>query len=127
MAIEDDRVIYIQRYETFRHFDTLRWQIPTIALTGGSVLLGLTSKNNLPPWWAFLVFSLLLALSSYAVYRIRDGIRINNEILRIFADRLGDEDVTQPSESLGASWWNVVLLAILSIASLGTSIALIVK
>jgi len=127
MAIEDDRVVYIQRYETFRHFDTLRWQIPTIALTGGSVLLGLTSKNNLPPWWAFLVFSLLLALSSYAVYRIRDGIRINNEILRIFADRLGDEDVTQPSESLGASWWNVVLLAILSIASLGTSIALIVK
>ena len=50
MATEEDRVIYIQRYETFRHFDTLRWQIPTIVLTGGSVLLGLTSKNNLPPW-----------------------------------------------------------------------------
>jgi hypothetical protein len=127
MATEDDRVIYIQRYETFRHFDSLRWQIPTISLTGGSVLLGLTtsSANSLPPWWAFLLLSFLLALSSYAVYRIRIGIHTNNEVLSLFADKLGDKEVPKPTESWGASWWYVLLLAALSFMSLITSVILV--
>ena len=124
MATDEDRLIYTQRYETFRHLDTLRWHVPTFSLTGGGILLGLTSPSNgLPPWWALFVLSLLLALSSYAVFRIRKGIDKNNETLKVFAEKVGDMEVPKLSKKYEASHWSGLLLAALSILSLLTALA----
>ena len=86
-ATEDDRAVYAQRFETFRHFDSLRWQSTTITLTGGGILLGLSSPEGdlIPPWWALLVFSLLSGFSAFLVHRVRKGIHLNNEVLAIYA------------------------------------------
>ncbi len=125
MATDEEKLIYSQRYDTFRHFDSLRWQMPTLALTGAGILLGLSTSdsNSLPPWWAFLVSSLLLLLSAYTVHRIRAGIHRNNIVLKKFADIIGDPDIPTP-KSGGASWWFVFLLCSLSAACVFASFIL---
>ncbi len=48
--------IYRQKYEVFRHLDRLRWQLPTIALPAGGVVLGLANNgNDWPYWWALML------------------------------------------------------------------------
>jgi hypothetical protein len=120
LATEEERIIYQQRYETFRHLDKLRWQSPAIALAGGSALLGLSKPQgaSLPPWWAILVFGVLCALSSLLIIRVRSGIRANRKVLARVAEQLGDDLIPATTPWGGASWWFLIFLAGLAVASI---------
>ena len=103
--------IYRQKYAVFRHLDTLRWQIPTFLLGAGSLLLAFASRPGQPPEkWSFFVVSLLASLfSSFAVYRVRRGIRNNHAALDSAARSIGDRSIPKPGR-FGATWWLSVLL-----------------
>jgi hypothetical protein len=111
--------IYRQKYENFRHFDNLRWHIPTYCFGFGSMLLGFASKKDQPPdWWAFVVFGFLSLFSSYAIIRVRKGINNNNIALRKVAFLIGDTDIPLQRPSGGATWWLTIILSIVGLASI---------
>ena len=105
MSKDNHETIYQERYATFRHLDGLRWQLPTLALTGGSIFLSLstTSGDPVPPWWAILLFGVLCVITSYAVQRIRDGIIANSTVLSKVGKKIGDNDIPIPGRFGGAT------------------------
>jgi len=119
MSKTSHKIIYQERYETFRHLDRLRWQLPTLALTGGSIFLSLstTSVDPIPPWWAILLFGVLCAISAYAVQRIRDGSRANSRVLSRVGKEIGDSDIPVSERFWGATTALTLFLWGLSIAS----------
>ena len=123
---ENDRVIYQQRYETFRHLDRLRWQSPTIVLAGGTAFLGLAKADArpFPPSWAVLVFAVLSFLSAFMIYRVRRGIRENRVVLDRVAWRLGDQGIPDSASGRGASHSFQFFLALLGVASVALAVFL---
>lgn len=114
-----DLEIYRQKYEIFRHFDNLRWHIPTFCLGAGSILLAFASKKDQPPdWWAFVIFGILSLFSSFAVKRVRKGIHDNYIVLDKIAKIIGDEDIPPQRDSCGATWWLIIILVIVGLASI---------
>jgi F0F1-type ATP synthase assembly protein I len=118
--------IYKERYETFRHLDRLRWQSPMIALVGGSALLGLTKAEQFiyPPFWSFIIFAILCFLSAFLIFQIRKGVRKNDEALTEAAREIGDLRIPGSTNSRGASWWFMLFLIILGLASSVFAVAL---
>jgi len=119
MSRNSHETIYQERYATFRHLDGLRWQLPTLALTGGSIFLSLstTSVDPLPPWWAIFLFGILCALTAYAVQRIRDGILANSTALSKAGEKIGDSDIPIPGRFGGATGALTLFLWALAITS----------
>ena len=109
--------IYRQKYEVFRHFDKLRWQIPTFTLGAGSLLLAFAPrKGEQPAWWSFVILGILLFFSSFAVFRVRMGIFKNHSALDAAAKAIGDTTIpAQPK--YGATWWLSILLMLAGFAS----------
>lgn len=111
--------IYRQKYEVFRHFDSLRWHIPTFSLGAGSLLLGFAAKEGqTPAWWAFCVFGVLSLFSSFAIYRVRKGLHKNHEALSAIACIIGDNYIPKTQKRFGATWWLCIIFLMLGIASI---------
>lgn len=116
--------IYRQKYEVFRHFDNLRWHIPTLTLTAGSLLIALSAPKDQPPaWWSFVIFGLLSLFASFAVFRVRKGIINNHVALDAVARAIGDTTIPPPKMRFGATWLLSVLLIMFGIAAVVVGIA----
>ena len=110
--------IYRQKYEVYRHLDKLRWNVPTISLAAGTVLLTFSGENDSPKWWAFVVFGILLLFSSYAVFRMRKGIAKNHQTLVEFASILGDNSISELKKRGGATWWLAIVMFVGGLAAI---------
>ena len=112
---------YRQKYEVFRHFDTLRWQIPTFTIAAGAVLIGLSAgKDQFPPRWSYVIFGVLSVFSSFAIFRVRNGIAKNHESLAAIAKEIGDS--IPDREKRGATWWLAVIQLIIGIVAITVSL-----
>ena len=115
--------IYRQKGDMFRHFDSLRWQVPIVTFAAASlVITSGTDANNVPAWWAFCLSGLLTALGGFAVFRIRDGIRKNHDSLREVAELLGNHSIPARVK-YGATWW--LMLILLSLGWLATALGIL--
>lgn len=116
---EAELEIYRQKYEVFRHFDNLRWQIPTLCISAGSLVIGFAAvKDSKPAWWSFIIFGGLSLFSAFAVQRIRDGIEENRQVLTDVAKSIGDDKIPLQKGRFGASWWLCVILVLLGIGAI---------
>lgn len=127
-TLENARVIYEQRTETFRHLDRLRWQMPSLAIVASGVLLtaGKSDRTDYPAAWAFFVTSIVCALAAYSIYRIRLSIRDNTSALRCVAETIGDGAIPEDAGPLGATFFAICTLTWLAAVSLAASIWLFV-
>jgi hypothetical protein len=112
--IENNREIYRQRYETFRHLDKLRWQMFQLlaAIASTSALVLRVSEYNVD-WWFFLLLGISLVVIAISSDRISSGIRKNNIFLREAAQRVGDQgipDISSHWRSLTHWIWKMVWL-----------------
>ena len=67
--------IYRQRFETFRHFDKLRWQMMQIlvAVASATALL-LRSTAGTIEWWFYYLLGASLLFIAFVMIRIGNGI-----------------------------------------------------
>ena len=116
--------IYRQRYETFRHFDKLRWQMLQIlvAIASATALLLRYTAGTLE-WWFFCLLGTSLLIIGFVMIRIGHGIRANNKVLKKAAKAIGDKripTVSNPWKSV--AHWISVLVMVLGAVLLGKSI-----
>lgn len=107
--------IYQQRYETYRHFDKLRWQMLQIlvAIASATALLLRYTTGTLE-WWFFCLLGTSLLIIGFVMLRIGDGIRANNKVLKKAAEAIGDNGiptVSNPCRSV-AHWISVSVMVL---------------
>ena len=88
------KVIYEQRYETYRHLDNLRWFIFQIAISVVAGILALQGQDQMP---SILPIGLLLFSSGLLIAKINNGIDENNIVLRDAGIKIGDTSIPDPS------------------------------
>ena len=117
-------VVYSEKYALFRHFDTLRWQVPGLVFTVGSLLFAFSPKLNsgLPHYLATGTYGLFALVGAYLMQRIREGLRDNNRILRRYSLSFGDSGVKPPPGARSASTWMQVLLSLMGVGSIVLSV-----
>ncbi len=77
--MDDYKTIYEQRYETYRHFDKLRWFVFQIAI---SVIVGIFVLKNPEQGSNIFAIGLLLFSSGLLIAKINYGIYKNNVVLQ---------------------------------------------
>jgi hypothetical protein len=95
---------YSERYATWRHLDSIRYQIIQLAIAFiGAVTLIADFENGLLPAWV----SLLVGVVYFALWgilaKINSAIRENGEALREFGKTVGDDrlpDVSKKDRSV---------------------------
>ena len=98
--------IYKQKYETFRHFDRLRWQLLQIAIfsSAGIVAFSETAGDySLPTLFARAAVGVILVFIAIVMLRLRRDMVTNTSVLREAGRRIGDESI--PSATIG--WRNI--------------------
>ena len=115
--------IYRQRYETYRHFDKLRWQMLQIlvAIASATALLLRYTTGTLE-WWFFCLLGMSLLIIGLVMIRISDGIRANNKVLKKAAEAIGDNGVPVSNPWKSVAHWISVLVMVLGTFLLGKSI-----
>ena len=113
--IDENLEIYRQRYETYRHFDKLRWQMLQIlvAVASATALLLRYTVGTLD-WWFFCFLGTSLLIIGLVMIRISDGIRANNKVLKKAAEAIGDNGIPamlNPWKSV-AHWISVLVIAL---------------
>jgi hypothetical protein len=124
LGLEERTAVYAQKSESFRHFDSLRWQMPGLVFAVGGAIFGFAPRmgNGLPHYLASGMYGLFALAGVFLMYRIRLGLRRNNAILRRFAISLGDYSVRPPTEWASASTVIHGLLAVVGLGSLALSV-----
>ena len=90
--------VYRQRYETFRHFDKLRWQMLQILVAiGTATTLILRSTSGPLGWWFFMFSGAGLVVLSIAMHKINQGLRKNGETLKAKGEAIGDTEIPEVS------------------------------
>ena len=122
--IDENLEIYRQRYETYRHFDKLRWQMLQIlvAIASATALL-LRYTTGALEWWFFCLLGASLLIIGFVMMRISDGIRANNKVLKKAAEAIGDNGIPamlNPWKSV--AHWISVLVVVLGASLLGRPI-----
>ena len=121
MLDKDARLeIYSQKAQTFRHFDSLRWQVPGLVFAVGGALFGFGGEKDsgLPHFLALAMYGVFALAGSFAMRRIRFNLRMNNLELRRFAMSLGDYGILPPPRMKSASTVMHALLAIVGFGAL---------
>lgn len=116
--------IYRQRYETFRHFDKLRWQMLQIlvAVASATALL-LRSTTGSIEWWFYCLLGMALLIIGFVMIRIGSGIRANSSILKNAAAAIGDDGMPDVSNQWkSVAHWIAISVMILGASLFGTSI-----
>lgn len=124
LGLEERTAVYVQKYENFRHFDSLRWQMPGLVFAVGGAIFGFAPRmgSGLPHYLASGMYGLFALAGVFLMHRIRLGLRRNNTSLRRFAISLGDYSVRPPREWIGASIVIHLLLALVGLGSLALSV-----
>ena len=121
---DENLEIYRQRYEAFRHFDKLRWQMLQIlvAIASATALLLRYTAGTLE-WWFFCLLGASLLVIGFVMIRIGNGIRANNKVLKKAAKAIGDNGIPTVSNSWkSVAHWISVLVMALGALLLATSI-----
>ena len=115
--------IYRQRYETFRHFDKLRWQMLQIlvAIASATALLLRYTAGTLE-WWFFCLLGTSLLIIGFVMIRIGHGICANNKVLKKAAEAIGDNGVPVSNPWKSVAHWISVLVMVLGAFLLGRPI-----
>lgn len=93
--------IYQQRYETFRHFDQLKWNMVQVAiLLGGGVgaIFGFEDEKNIQRILLFII-GIAFWLTASSIYSIDQGIQKNNSVLKEVANKIGDHGIPSHKQS----------------------------
>ena len=96
--------IYRQKYENFRHFDRLRWQMPGIALAIGAGVVAVSARPSVPLPLIVLVLVLMgsgTCVCAYSMRRIRVRIEENREALIDVGMLIGDNRIATPGKKSG--------------------------
>lgn len=120
--------IYIQRYETFRHLDKLRWQMMQIGVVAGSAVLALGQERleNLT-WWTWAGIGFILLSAGISMMKIGHGIRLNGDALRQAAESIGDKDIPEfASRKESVSFWIAAVMNVLGMISIAFSSYLLI-
>lgn len=108
----NDIEIYKERYATWRHLDTMRWQIVQILIALVSAAAAIASINGIEIGWLFWI-AIGLALLAIAVvqHRVSSGIRANNAVLAEFGRKIGDMKIpdTSDARSSAVHWMTIVI------------------
>ena len=116
--------IYRQRFETFRHFDKLRWQMMQIlvAVASATALL-LRSTAGTIVWWFYCLLGASLLFIGFVMIRIGNGIKANARVLKKAAENVGDDGMpTTSSLWRSVAHWISVSVMVLGTFLLATSI-----
>jgi hypothetical protein len=111
---EQDIEVYRQRYETFRHFDRLRWQMLQLLVAVVSAA-GLVSRASSQPvgGWLWVMVGLACLIIAIVMFRVSSGMRGNNVALMEAAARLGDEDIPDLQNGMKSfSFWLTVIVGL---------------
>ena len=96
--------IYRQKYENFRHFDRLRWQMPGIALAIGAGVVAVSARPSVPLPLIMLVLLLMgsgTCVCAYSMRRIRARLEENRKALIEVAHLIGDDRIATPGTKSG--------------------------
>lgn len=109
--------IYRQRYETFRHFDKLRWQMLQILVAVASATAFILRSTSGPiEWWFLSLLGLALIIVGSVMLRIGVGIKANAMVLKKAAEEIGDSDCPGPlSQKKSVAHWLAVLVVSLGV------------
>jgi hypothetical protein len=121
--------IYRQKYANFRHFDTLRWQVPGVVIALYAIILNFAGDKG-GPTVAFLFFLFgLFALSCWwLLVRLRYNTSINTKALQEVARLLGDDTVPPiPAKYKSAAFWFICVTALTGAGSLVISIIMLIQ
>ena len=110
--------IYIQRYETFRHLDKMRYHAQNITILLGTLFAGYAAqlKGDYHPA-AGLVTGLIIISFGFTMRRITKGIVSNSIVLKEIGDKIGDTRL--PIASAGwntANFWTSSLTLLIGTA-----------
>jgi hypothetical protein len=116
-----DVEVYKQKYENFRHFDRLRWQMPGIAFAISAGVIALSVRPGVPLTLVTLLLLLMacgVGVCAFAMSRIRARLEENRTALIEVAVRVGDYRVARPGTAsatfvLERFLWVVVTLSAL--------------
>lgn len=112
--------IYKEKYANFRHFDTLRWQIPGLVfVVGGAILIGAPRGDGVfpGPWFLFL-YGLFVILCARLMGRIGYHMKRNTKVLGSIARRIGDRSIPVPPGRTGAAYSMEKFIWVLGIGAL---------
>lgn len=120
---ENARIVYQQRYETFRHLDRIRWllygRIAVLLSTGlGAVFVVLRYSDVMPSNFLFATISLFvgffLLLSGLSMKKIGKGIHENSKVLHAFGQKIGDVKIPKTQTSWRSVAWWISMAAVVS-------------
>lgn len=116
---ETDRLlaIYKEKYANFRHFDTLRWQIPGLVFVVGGVMISFAPRKDqiLPEPWVLLLYGPFVLLCAWLMTRISYHMKRNTRVLKGVAMPLGDHSIPISPGMGGAAFWVEKFLFVLGI------------
>jgi hypothetical protein len=94
MAEENQLEVYRQRYEVFRHLDSLRWQMFQTAIASAGIVMAL-GKDSMAVGssWLWVAIALIFIALGTAMFRINYGVNSNNKMLKAAADAIGDSRI----------------------------------
>ena len=111
--------IYKQKYDTWRHLDSLRWQVPGVVFASSAVILGFARQpDGLPSRWVMVLYGIFVLMSAWLMLRIGHNLAQNNKALRSAAFTIGDHSIPKPPRRLSASNWGIIFLLMLGAISL---------
>ncbi len=110
--------IYVQRYETFRHLDSMRYQVQNISILLGSLFLGYAANEggDYPPLIG-IVAGLILISFGFTMRRITDGIIGNSKVLYEFGQKVGDSNLPIASNDWKtANFWTSTITIVVGVS-----------
>jgi len=110
MTDTNEMEIYKQRYETFRHLDSMRYQVQNIAILLGTLFAGYAASLDGSFHPAFgLIVGIIFMSFAFTMRRISSGVVANSKTLKEFGEKIGDTAL--PEASLGwrtATFWTTL-------------------
>ena len=109
-------IIYIQRYETFRHLDRLRWLMFQIAIATSGAIIAVFRNFGKLYYFPLLSIGSILLLTGISMRRINLGIVKNGEFLHKIGKEVGDSEIPLPQFNVKSiAWWISWLMIIVGI------------
>ena len=109
--------VYIQRYETFRHLDSMRYQVQNITVLLGTLFAGyaVNEGGDYPPILG-VVAGVILISFGITMRRITNGIVSNSKVLREFGQKIGDNNLPITSNDWRtANFWTSAITILIGI------------
>ena len=113
--------IYTQKYLQYRHFDTIRWQVPGLVGTLGVFILrfGTNQDGSLPPI-LLIGYGTFALLCGYFLHRLMFHMKSNTLALTQIGNLLGDSSIPPHTRNpKSAAFWFVLFTLAIGLASLG--------